>query len=166
MRDEQEFSFPLFGPEGWVNQGAMSLDDRKSGRSFDGGWRWFQSTIDSIGITIYNVNMHRRACALITYGEIVTSPLGPELVLLCAQSRAIVDNNFFKSKDVVRDAIRLGMARLRCELMAQQSGDSLHGSSSAVHPAGQQDLPYADRPTGRKQAPGEAGRTAEGTWFD
>lgn len=119
--------FRLFGDGGFVNpvphpRFSLSFYDSDTGRfspkqssEFDGGWRWFDAH-DVAALTIYNVKLHRQAYYLLTHEEIEDTCNGAEFVLLCAQSKVIVDHSYFTARDYVQDTIVAMFNQLRREI--------------------------------------------------
>jgi hypothetical protein len=119
--------FRLFGDGGFVNpvphpRFSLSFYEHSTGKfspkqssEFDGGWRWFDAH-NMAALTIYNVKLHRQAYHLLTHEEIEDTCNGAEFVLLCAQSKVIVEHNFFNARDYVQDVLRAEVAKLRQEI--------------------------------------------------
>lgn len=117
----------LFGDSGFVTPTAManrfllSFWDSDTGRwlqkqdrNFDGGWRWFRSDMGSF-LTLYNVKLHNMAFTDITDEQLMDTT-NPEFLLLCAQSRVLVDHNAFEIQFAVIEKIRADFRKLRQEL--------------------------------------------------
>lgn len=86
----------------------------KQSPKFDGGWRWFNSDIGDF-LTVYNTQLNRMAFTDITAIELMGTT-NPEFLLLCAQSRVMVDHNAFEIKFAVIEKIRADFRKLRVEL--------------------------------------------------
>lgn len=120
--------FPLFRDGGFVNPTRISPPvwdfdcaewRQKQGPSFDGGWRWFHR-YDGDSIVIYNTQLHKQACHVLSTQELEDSIQTAEFELQCAQAHVMVEHNFFTSRDWLHNKIRADFRKLHVELFGDK----------------------------------------------
>lgn len=126
-------SFPLFGRDGFINPGAMRLSRwfwdsgtqsfrQKQDAQFDGGWRWYESDLETDCFGIYNKTLNPMAMHLLPHRDIENSLNGPEFVLLVAKSYVILEHNLVTLQIDVMDALRAQFRRARREIIDEIRG--------------------------------------------